>query len=72
MLDIDKENTKFLLFNNPENKEMRETMDGLYANQKNPYTELKLWVMYETYELEALIEVIRKRKQLQKVYDKYF
>jgi hypothetical protein len=44
-------------------------MDEVYTAIQNPYTELKLWMMYEIFEITALQEMIQKRREIQKVYD---
>lgn len=44
------ENDKLLLFNNPDNEQLKLDFEAL-ETLKNPYTELKLWMMYEGYEI---------------------
>lgn len=51
------ENNKLLLFNNPENAELKKDFEAL-ETLKNPFTELKLWMMYEGYEIAAIFEAL--------------
>jgi hypothetical protein len=47
-------------------------MDSQNESQANPYTELKLWIMFEQFEIVALLEVIKKRRVLQETNAKCF
>jgi hypothetical protein len=54
-------NTRELVFNNPENKALQESMVTTGTALKNPYIDLYHWVKGELYDLEALKDAIRVR-----------
>lgn len=39
------------------------------AAMSNPFTVLKLWMKFELYEIDSLLECNLRRKDIQKVYD---
>lgn len=57
-----------LLFENPDNIEVKTEFDLVLAAVVNPFTGLKLWLQYEILEIEALQECFQRRKQIQQSY----
>jgi hypothetical protein len=55
-----------LLFENPKNKELKMKFDTLQKDLTNPFTLMKHWLKYEVLDLEALLEVINKRADLER------
>ena len=54
-------NTRELIFNNPENKALQESMVTTGGALKNPYIDLYHWVKGELYDLEAVKDAVRVR-----------
>jgi hypothetical protein len=54
-------NTKDLIFNSPDNKQLQEAMKSAGGALKNPYIDLYHWVKGEIYDLEAIRNSIAVR-----------
>jgi len=54
-------NTKDLIFNSPDNKQLQEAMVSAGGALKNPYIDLYHWVKGEIYDLEAIRNSIAVR-----------
>jgi hypothetical protein len=57
-----------LLFENPDNLEVKTEFDQVMAEVINPFSNVRLWLMYEVLEIEAMQETFDKRR---KVLGKY-
>ena len=55
-----------LLFQNTKNADLREDFDNLPKNLTNPFINVKMWLKYEVLEIEAILESIEKRHELEK------
>ena len=55
-----------LLFQNTKNKSVKEDFDNLQHSLSNPFTNVKRWLKYEVLEIEAILESIEKRNELDK------
>jgi|LakMenEpi03Aug12_release.lakeMendotaPanAssembly.Ray.scaffolds.fasta_scaffold985309_1 hypothetical protein len=56
-------NDTLLLFNAQENQELKSEFDKLVF-VSNPFTNMKLWLKFQLYEIESLFECMEQRKQL--------
>ena len=56
-------NSRELVFNNPENKALQESMVTTGSALKNPYIDLYHWVKGELYDLEALKDSVKVRAE---------
>lgn len=61
-------NDTLLLFNAQENQELKSEFDKLVF-VSNPFSNMKLWLKFQLYEIESLFECMERRKQLQKIYE---
>ena len=59
---IKQKQSEFLLFENPDNLPIKEGLDEVMATFVNPFTEMRLWLMYEEVEIEGLLETFQQRK----------
>lgn len=57
-----------LLFENSENEEVKTEFNYVMADQGNPFSKVRLWLMYEVLEVDALQEAFAKRRQVLKTY----
>jgi uncharacterized protein Usg len=58
--------TSHLLFENPDNQELKQKFDTLHKDLTNPFTLMKHWLKYEILDLEAILEIISKRSDLER------
>jgi hypothetical protein len=58
-------NTRDLIFNSPDNKQLQESMVACGAALRNPYIDLYHWVKGELYDLEAVRVSISVRAEVQ-------
>ena len=56
-------NSRDLIFNNPDNKALQDSMISSSGALKNPYIDLYHWVKGELYDLEAVREAIKVRAE---------
>jgi hypothetical protein len=56
-------NSRELIFNNPDNKALQDSMISASGALKNPYIDLYHWVKGELYDLEAVREAIKVRAE---------
>lgn len=59
-----------MLFENPDNVEIKEEFNQVMAMYVNPFTKMRLWLVYEVLEIEALQETFEMRRSIQSVYKK--
>ena len=55
-----------LLFENTKNKSLKEDFENLQNQITNPFTNVKVWLKYEVLEIDAILEAIEKRAELEK------
>jgi hypothetical protein len=56
-------NSRELIFGNPENKALQESMVSTSASLKNPYIDLYHWVKGELYDLDAVRDAVKVRNE---------
>lgn len=54
-----------LIFNAPENQAIRDTMLQTASNLRNPYIDLYHWVKGELYDIQALLNAVNTRKEIE-------
>lgn len=57
---------ELLLFENPDNLGIKQEFSIVMATAVNPFVTLKLWLMYEVLEIEALMETFQLRTKIQR------
>ena len=55
-----------LLFENTKNQSLKEDFDNLQNSITNPFTNVKVWLKYEVLEIDAILEAIERRGELEK------
>lgn len=62
------ETDKILLFSDPalEKVETKEKVDSISKNMKNPYQKLRFWIKEEIFDLQAILEAIDCKENLEK------
>ena len=60
------EQQKYLLFQNPNNKNMQKDFDDLSSSVQNPFTILRHWMKQEMQEIEAVQECCETRRAIEK------
>lgn len=55
-----------LLFQNQNNASLKSDFDNLPNTLTNPFINVKMWLKYEVLEIEAIMESIEKRHELEK------
>ena len=55
-----------LLFQNTKNQDLKEDFDNLPNTLTNPFINVKMWLKYEILEIDAILETIEKRHELEK------
>ena len=51
--------------------ELKQQVDDLIQNMNNPYLDMYHWCKGETYDLEALVDAVSIREQVEKQQKKY-
>ena len=54
------------MFQNTKNTELKADFDNLPNSLTNPFINVKMWLKYEILEIEAILETIEKRHELEK------
>ena len=54
------------MFENTKNKSLKEDFENLQNQITNPFTSVKVWLKYEVLEIDAVLEAIEKRHELEK------
>lgn len=55
-----------VVFSDPKNKEIKEQMDHMVENLKNPFDEMYHWCKGEIYDLQALASAVNIRDNVEK------
>ena len=58
--------TDKLVIGDPKNKELKDQMEHMIDNFKNPFEEMYHWTKGEIYDLEALAEAVTAKDNLEK------
>jgi len=53
-----------LLFENPDNLEVKTEFDHVMAEVINPFSSVRLWLLYEVLEIEAMQETFDMRRKI--------
>lgn len=59
-----------LVLNNPENKQLKDQMDHMIDNQKNPFEEMYHWCKGEIYDIKSILFAIEQKMALEKLLKK--
>ena len=59
-----------LVLNNPDNKQLKESMEHMVENQKNPFDEMYHWCKGEIYDIKAILFAIEQKQAMEKLLKK--
>jgi len=59
-------NENHLLLENPANKALRQDFEELPQRMENPFTNLIRWLRFEVLDLNAILEAIERKNDLEK------
>lgn len=62
--------TDRLVIGDPKNKELKDQMDHMVENLKNPYEEMYHWCKGEIYDLQALGDAVASKENIEKTLKK--
>ena len=61
----------FLVFKNPQRPDIKETVDNLAGELRNPYLVVRLWLKWEMLDILAIIEAMNGKSKLESKRQKY-
>ena len=61
-----KDQQSHLLFENPNNNQLRENFDSLMSKMHNPFSLMQHWLKFEILELQAIMEAFETRNAIEK------
>ena len=59
-------NQRELIFNNPDNKQLQDSMVSASGALRNPYIDLYHWAKGEIFDLQAVMSSVRQRTECEK------
>lgn len=62
--------TEKLVLNNPDNKQLKDQMEHMIENQKNPFDEMYHWCKGEIYDIKAMIGACQRREEFERILKK--
>ena len=60
-----KDQQSHLLFENPNNNQLRENFDSLMSKMHNPFSLMQHWLKFEILDIDAILEAISKKNDME-------
>ena len=63
--DPDTDN-QYMVFDAPQNQQLRDELESLPHKMQNPFTDMRRWLKFEILDLQAILEAIDKKNEMEK------